>query len=172
MKHFLGSSVSRKSSIVSSSIKTDSTVGVQQQDPSVSVRGLFREIQDLKKENLDLKLKIYFLEDSTGHSKQVKQLIEENVKMKIEFDNSQQEVERKQHLIEDTLKILDQQVKQISEYEKRIQHLGSSSSTHLQRSSLNLLKDYKKCSLKQFTLSCSFTITHVWKNNELTMHEF
>ena len=148
MKHFLGSSVSRKSSIVSSSIKTDSTVGAQQQDPSVSVRGLFREIQDLKKENLDLKLKIYFLEDSTGHSKQVKQLIEENVKMKIEFDNSQQEVERKQHLIEDTLRILDQQVKQISEYEKRIQHLGSSSSTHLERSSLNLLKDYKKMFFK------------------------
>ena len=137
LKHFLGSSVSRKSSIVSSSIKTDSTVGPQQQDPSVSVRGLFREIQDLKKENLDLKLKIYFLEDSTGHSKQVKQLIEENVKMKIEFDNSQQEVERKQHLIEDTLRILDQQVKQISEYEKRIQHLGSYS-THFQRSSIKL----------------------------------
>ena len=114
----------------------------------MSVRGLFREIQDLKKENLDLKLKIYFLEDSTGHSKQVKQLIEENVKMKIEFDNSQQEVERKQHLIEDTLRILDQQVKQISEYEKRIQHLGSSSSTHLERSSLNLLKDYKKMFFK------------------------
>ena len=149
----LGSSVSRKSSIVSSSIKTDSTVGAQQQDPSVSVRGLFREIQDLKKENLDLKLKIYFLEDSTGHSKQVKQLIEENVKMKIEFDNSQQEVERKQHLIEDTLRILDQQVKQISEYEKRIQHLGSSSSTHFQRSSLNLLKAYKNVLyLLQFTL--------------------
>ena len=90
----------------------------------VSVRGLFEEIKHLKKENLDLKLKIYFLEDSNSQSNKIKELMDYNVKLKIEVDDSNAEVERKKMLIEETIGILDVQQTKLDEYEKKIALLG------------------------------------------------
>ena len=90
----------------------------------MSVRGLFEEIKHLKKENLDLKLKIYFLEDSNSQSNKIKELMDYNVKLKIEVDDSNAEVERKKMLIEETIGILDVQQTKLDEYEKKIALLG------------------------------------------------
>ena len=90
----------------------------------MSVRGLFEEIKFLKKENLDLKLKIYFLEDSNSQSNKIKELMDYNVKLKMEVDDSNAEVERKKMLIEETIGILDVQQTKLDEYEKKIAFLG------------------------------------------------
>ena len=124
-----GSSISRKSSIRSSTTTTSSTADRYTNQPTsglsdVSVRGLFEEIKNLKKENLDLKLKIYFLEDSNSQSNKIKELMDYNVKLKIEVDDSNAEVERKKQLIEETISILDVQQTKLDEYEKKITSLG------------------------------------------------
>ena len=124
-----GSSISRKSSIRSSTTTTSSTADRYTNQPTsglsdVSVRGLFEEIKNLKKENLDLKLKIYFLEDSNSQSNKIKELMDYNVKLKIEVDDSNAEVERKKQLIEETISILDVQQTKLDEYEKKIISLG------------------------------------------------
>ena len=124
-----GSSISRKSSIRSSTTTTSSTTDRYTNQPTsglsdISVRGLFEEIKSLKKENLDLKLKIYFLEDSNSQSNKIKELMDYNVKLKIEVDDSNAEVERKKQLIEETISILDVQQTKLDEYEKKINFLG------------------------------------------------
>ena len=124
-----GSSISRKSSIRSSTTTASSTADRYTNPPTsglsdVSVRGLFEEIKSLKKENLDLKLKIYFLEDSNSQSNKIKELMDYNVKLKIEVDDSNAEVERKKQLIEETISILDVQQTKLDEYEKKITSLG------------------------------------------------
>ena len=124
-----GSSISRKSSIRSSTTTTSSTTDRYTNLPTsglsdISVRGLFEEIKSLKKENLDLKLKIYFLEDSNSQSNKIKELMDYNVKLKIEVDDSNAEVERKKQLIEETISILDVQQTKLDEYEKKINFLG------------------------------------------------
>ena len=93
----------------------------------VSVRGLFEEIKQLKKENLDLKLKIYFLEDSNSQSNRIKELIDHNVKLKIEVEESKNEVDRKKLLIEETISILDEQQSKLDEYERKFKVLGRKS---------------------------------------------
>ena len=47
-----------------------------------------------------------------------------NVKLKIEVDDSNAEVERKKQLIEETISILDVQQTKLDEYEKKITSLG------------------------------------------------
>ena len=93
----------------------------------MSVRGLFEEIKQLKKENLDLKLKIYFLEDSNSQSNRIKELIDHNVKLKIEVEESKNEVDRKKLLIEETISILDEQQSKLDEYERKFKVLGRKS---------------------------------------------
>ena len=124
-----GSSISRKSSIRSSTTTTSSATERSSNVATsgltdVSVRGLFEEIKHLKKENLDLKLKIYFLEDSNSQSNKIKELMDYNVKLKMEVDDSNAEVERKKMLIEETIGILDVQQTKLDEYEKKIAFLG------------------------------------------------
>ena len=123
-----GSSISRKSSIRSSTTTSSATERPSTVATSgltdVSVRGLFEEIKHLKKENLDLKLKIYFLEDSNSQSNKIKELMDYNVKLKMEVDDSNAEVERKKMLIEETIGILDVQQTKLDEYEKKIAFLG------------------------------------------------
>ena len=73
---------------------------------------------------MDLKLKIFFLEDSCGQSNKIKELMDYNVKLKIEIDDSNAEVERKKLLIEETIGILDEQQTKLEEYERKINLLG------------------------------------------------
>ena len=82
---------------------------------------MFDEIRSRKKENLKLKMKIYFLEEKLAGAAQTNQecceIIEENMNLNLELEHYYKEIVRKNGLIKETIIALD-------EYEKRVQFLG------------------------------------------------
>ena len=82
---------------------------------------MFDEIRSMKKENLKLKMKIYFLEEKLAGAAQTSQecceIIEENMNLNLELEHYSKEIVRKNGLIEETIIALD-------EYEKRVKFLG------------------------------------------------
>ena len=90
-------------------------------ESDISVLGMFDEIKSMKKENLKLKMKIYFLEEKLEGKAQTNQecceIIEENMNLNSELEHYSKEIERKNGLIEETIIALD-------EYEMRVKLLG------------------------------------------------
>ena len=93
-------------------------------ESDLSLLSVFEELKLLKKENLDLRLKIYFMENerssvsSLSSSFDENNLYQENVQLKCELEKYKEEIERKNLLIKESLEMLDNYDIKLTEMEK------------------------------------------------------
>merc|ERR1712013_764174 len=75
-----------------------------------SMTGVLEEMKEIKKENFELKLKLFFLEERLGISvggDSMKNLSDENVELKIQLQQCKIDIEKKSNLIKEAIDAID-----------------------------------------------------------------
>jgi len=104
--------------------RTVSTGSIAQRksSDSNSLAGYLEEMKLIKKENLDLKLKVYFLEERLGievGGKSMQEMSNENVDLKIQLHQCKVELENKNALIEEAIEAIDVCEKKTTQLEEQ-----------------------------------------------------
>jgi len=86
-----------------------------------SMSGVLEEVKEIKKENFELKLKLFFLEERLGISvggDSMKRLSDENVELKIQLQQCKLDIEKKANLIKEAIDAIDVCEKKITKLEE------------------------------------------------------
>eukprot|EP00092_Neocalanus_flemingeri_P019937 GFUD01021595.1.p1 GENE.GFUD01021595.1~~GFUD01021595.1.p1 ORF type:complete len:424 (-),score=104.66 GFUD01021595.1:36-1238(-) len=98
-----------------------------------SLVGYFEDLKEIKKENFDLKLKVFFLEERLGvgiGGESMKKLSENNIELKIKLRQCREDVENKSSLIKEAILAIDECEKKIRHLEDQIEALENKENNH------------------------------------------